>query len=104
MRFHSLLNEGLVRVEALDGLKPAFFDMDPVLFPWKDFAIFLVQAWQLSRPVPWAFRPSRRIPPEILDVLASPSLHHREALEILKTLRKNQFLPAVRQESRTKVG
>lgn len=92
--------EGLVRVEGVDGQKPAWIDLEPRLFPWRDLAHYLAQSWQLSRPVPKAFRPVRRIPPEILAVLSAPGLTHTDALEILKSLRKNQFLPTIRQDNR----
>lgn len=105
VKLHSLLaSEGLVRVEALDGQKPAWLDLSPHLFPWKDLALYLVQAWRASQYVPRAFRPEQRIPPEILDALSAPTLSHSDALEILKSLRKNQFLPAIRQENRPKAA
>lgn len=105
MKLHSLLaSEGLVRVEALDGQKPAWLDLNPNVFPWKDLALYLVQSWRASRFVPRAFRPEQRIPPEILDALCAPTLTHSDALEILKSLRKNHFLPAIRQENRPKAA
>lgn len=101
MKLQNLLAEGLVRVEALDGQKPAWLDLEPRLVPWRDLAHFLVQAWRLSHTVPRVFRPERRIPPSILDALSQPHISDGDALEILKSLRKNQFLPTIRQEKRS---
>lgn len=99
VRFQSLLPEGLIRVEALDGQKPAWLHIPPKEFPWRDFSHFLIQAWQASRNVPFAFRPERRIPLEVLEALMLPGVTDAQALEILRTLRKNHFFPAIRQES-----
>lgn len=95
MRFRDLLPEGLVRLEACDGGKPAILDVSPALIPWRSLAHYLVQLWKGSRRTPFCFVAKRRIPDEVLDVLLNPQLTDAQAQEVLRSLRKSGFLPAI---------
>ena len=96
VRFRDLLPEGLVLVEACDGQKPAQLKIAPARFPWKDFGYFLAQGWRTSKWVPPQFKPLRRIDEAVIQALMGEAMTHAASLEILKSLRKNGFLPAVR--------
>ena len=95
MRFRDLLPEGLVRLEACDGCKPAMVDVSPALIPWRSLAHYLVQLWKASRKPPFCFVTKRRIPDEVLEALLEPQLTDVQAQEVLRLLRKNGFFPPI---------
>jgi len=95
VRFRDLTAEGLVRLEAVDGEKPAIMEIKAGEFPWASFARFITQAWQQSRPVPPQFRLQVRLPEEIITSLQSPHLEDSGALQILRALRKSGFIPGI---------
>jgi hypothetical protein len=97
LRYKDLLLDGKVLLEARDGLKPALVRLEARAFPWNDFSVFLVQSWRVSGPVPFLFKPARRIPEEIINALLKAS--QDDAREILRTLRKNGFLPPIRGQA-----
>ena len=82
-----------VDIIARDGLKPAMLHLSAQAFPWQDFIRNLLARWQLSRPVPPAFQPLRRIPDEVLSALAV--LTGTESLRVMQALREAKILRAL---------
>ena len=99
LRFRDLLPTGLVRVEGLDGKKPAQLDISPALVPWAQLSRQLAMAWRNSGSLPRCFTPQARIPDPVIEALETAT--DADALLILRTLRKKGLLPLIRASAST---
>ena len=88
--------DGSVYLEMRDGKKPPTLLYRPGdVFPWTLFFKEVTNAWELSRQrmLPPEYRPLKRIPAEIAELL--PALSESDAVKLLSGLREQGFLPPI---------
>lgn len=91
-----IYQEGVYWIVASDDPKimPRHFFLNSH-FPWHHFKPWLLEAWTRDPYLPFCFKPTKRIPDEIIDQMRL--LEGAQFERVIQTLRDQGFLPSLKK-------